>query len=159
MKTKMIISTKTIQLAERSLINRKIVMRLDELVIREEGYLVKTTAFTVVPEDQVIPIPTPSPGMSNMGLMMRLQFLNYKENNYSNEQIDGLFSMIDINIENGEIPFSERIREIMSEALLLSVVNEQTFGFGEIGDWEFVTEEMINPPLPEPETPEPNTEE
>lgn len=158
MKTKMIISTKTIVLAERSLINRKIILRLDELVIRrEQGYLVKTTAFTEIPQEDVIPMP----GVQTIGLNARMQFLNYKENPYSNEQIDGLFSMIDVAIENGEIPFSQRIREIMSSALLLSVVGESTFGFGSLEDWEFVTDEMYNNVLipiepeviPEPETP------
>lgn len=54
------------------------------------------------------------------------------------------------------VPFSTRIREIMSEALLLSVVSENTFGFEAIEDWEFVTEELWNDVLipiePEPET-------
>lgn len=158
MKTKLIISTQTIRIAERSVVNRKVILRLDELVIKgQEGYLVKTTAFTEVPVEDAIVMP----GVQTPGLKNRLQFFNYKENPYTNEQIDGLFSMIDSEIVVGAVPFSTRIREIMSEALLLSVVSENTFGFEAIEDWEFVTEELWNDVLipvepeviPEPETP------
>lgn len=33
----------------------------------------------------------------------------------------------------------------MSDALLLAICSENTFGLNQFSDWEFVTDEMLNP--------------
>lgn len=137
METKRIISTQPLTFVDRTVVQRKVVLEFSEFVIYgKRGFAVKTIAFTEVPLTE---------GQTDTGLLNRLQFLNNKTTLYTNEQIQGLFQMVNESIDISVDSFPDKIRDMMSQALLLAVCSENTFGLSNPSDWEFVTDEMLTP--------------